>query len=163
MRRTAVIFFTDIVESTSLTESLGDAEFRGRTATLERCVRTAVREGGGDTMPGVRLGDGLLALFPLAAPALECARAAHACAAEVGLHLRIGLHAGTMLVADDTAHGTSVNTAARVCSAAAPGHTAVTDDVRQLARDHGWSFEPLAVTALKGVSNPPAIFTVSDR
>jgi class 3 adenylate cyclase len=160
-RTRAVIFFTDIVESTSLTEALGDAAFRGRTAALERCVRRAVAEEGGYTMSGVRLGDGVLALFPLAPAAAACAVAAHGCAAEVGLQLRIGVHAGELLITEDTAHGAAVNTTARICAAARAGETFVSEQVRSLIRDGGWRFEDRGVHELKGVRDTPRLFCIT--
>jgi class 3 adenylate cyclase len=42
-RGTATILFTDIVDSTALTERLGDAAFREKARALDEGVRSAIR------------------------------------------------------------------------------------------------------------------------
>ena len=44
---TAIILFTDIVDSTALTERLGDTVFRAASRTLDEGMRAAMREAGG--------------------------------------------------------------------------------------------------------------------
>src|SRR6185295_10243984 len=44
---TAVILFTDIVDSTALTERLGDAGFRDASRSLDAGLRSAIRDAGG--------------------------------------------------------------------------------------------------------------------
>ncbi len=41
---TAVILFADIVDSTALTEKVGDAAFRARTRDLDTALRIAIRD-----------------------------------------------------------------------------------------------------------------------
>ena len=71
---TAVILFTDIVDSTALTERLGDARFRDASRALDSSLRTAIRDAGGAAIDGKLLGDGVLATFPSAAQAIDGAR-----------------------------------------------------------------------------------------
>jgi class 3 adenylate cyclase len=59
---TAVILFTDIVDSTALTERLGDAAYLSKAGEFERAVRRAAR-GSGEDIEGVTLGDGVVAVF----------------------------------------------------------------------------------------------------
>ena len=70
---TVTIMFTDIAGSTALTEELGDAAFRSVARRLETSLRACVGETGGAVIEGKLLGDGLLAVFTSAGPALECA------------------------------------------------------------------------------------------
>ena len=79
---TAVILFADIVDSTALTERLGDAAFRSAARTLDERMRTAIRVAGGIAIEGKLLGDGVLAVFTSAANAIDAALAcARACEA----------------------------------------------------------------------------------
>src|SRR3989304_6693683 len=53
---TAVILFADIVESTSLTEQLGDAAFRAKARELAMSLRGIIRESGGTPVEGQVVG-----------------------------------------------------------------------------------------------------------
>ena len=94
---TAVILFTDIVDSTALTERLGDARFREVSRALDAGLRAAIREAGGVAVEGKLLGDGVLATFASAAQAIDGARRCLALSAASELGLHIGLHAGDVI------------------------------------------------------------------
>ena len=158
---TAVILFTDLVGSTDLTERVGDAAYRSLADRLDADLRGVIGSCGGESVPGVRLGDGLLALFPSASSALEFAAGAHQCAAALDLSLRIGVHAGDMVRAGDVVSGGAVNVAARVCDAAEPHETLVSETVRSLARTSARvSFDDRGDHRLKGVSDPHHLYAV---
>ena len=70
---TAVILFTDIVDSTALTERLGDAAYVAKAGEFERTLRRAVRDCNGEDIEGVTLGDGVLAVFSSGTHAIEAA------------------------------------------------------------------------------------------
>jgi class 3 adenylate cyclase len=129
-----VIVFTDITDSTALTERLGDVAFRAKADQLDTAVRSVVGDCGGEVIEGVLIGDGHLAVFRSGPRAIECASLAHDCARSVGFRLHVGLHAGKVIRSATNVHGTAVNIAARVCSRAAPGQTLVSESVRNLAR-----------------------------
>ncbi len=57
------ILFADIVDSTALTERLGDAAFREKARELDGALRAIIREHGGTPIEGKLLGDGVLAVF----------------------------------------------------------------------------------------------------
>ncbi len=90
---TAVILFADIVDSTALTERLGDTAFRDKARGLDAAMRAAIREGGGTPVEGKTLGDGLLAVFTSAKQAIACAQACHEAAGAAGA-AGLSLHAG---------------------------------------------------------------------
>ncbi|HEY8767148.1 MAG TPA: alpha/beta fold hydrolase, partial [Dehalococcoidia bacterium] len=75
---TAIILFADIVDSTALTERLGDTAFRDKARALDEAMRVAIRENGGSPVEGKTLGDGVLAVFTSAKQAIACAQACHA-------------------------------------------------------------------------------------
>ena len=85
---TAVILFADIVDSTALTERLGDVAFRSAARTLDEGMPTAIRVAGGSAIEGKLLGDGVLAVFTSAANAIDTALACVRACDGTGLELR---------------------------------------------------------------------------
>jgi class 3 adenylate cyclase len=159
--QTAVILFTDIADSTALTERMGDAAYVAKAADFEQTIRSAVRDCQGEDIEGVTLGDGVLAVFTSGTQAIECARRAHECARGAGFRLHIGIHAGDVLRTGNAVHGGAVNIAARVCSAAPPGETLVSDTVRSLAHTSASvQFVDRGLHQFKGVSDPHHVFAV---
>jgi class 3 adenylate cyclase len=158
---TAVILFTDIADSTALTERLGDAAYLQRAGEFEQTVRGAVRECDGEDIAGVTLGDGVLAVFSSGTNAIACAFRAHDCARDAGFRLHVGIHAGDVLRTETGVHGGAVNIAARICDAAPPGDTLVSDTVRSLARTStSVQFLDRGLHQFKGVSDPHQVFAV---
>jgi class 3 adenylate cyclase len=156
-----VILFTDIVDSTALTERLGDATYLSKAGEFERAVRRAVRESSGEDIEGVTLGDGVVAVFSSGTSAIQCAIRAHECARAAGFRLHVGIHAGDVLRIGSAVHGGAVNIAARVCDAAPPGETLVSDTVRSLARSStSVQFVDRGLHQFKGVSDPHQVFAV---
>ena len=74
---TSIILFTDVVESTRLTEELGAAHYRNRARAVERAVTGAIMANGGTVVTGISLGDGFIGLFPTVGQALDAATALH--------------------------------------------------------------------------------------
>ena len=62
---TSTVLFVDVVDSTRLTEELGDIEYRDRARVLDGRLRLLIAEHGGSAMPGINLGDGLVAVVPV--------------------------------------------------------------------------------------------------
>jgi class 3 adenylate cyclase len=161
--RTAVILFADIVESTALTERLGDDAFRDKARELDEALRQAIRSNGGTAIDGKLLGDGVLATFGAAREAISCAAACHSAALSGGLELHVGIHAGDVIRESNNVFGGAVNIAARVASEASAGETLVSATVRELARTSaGVSFEDRGERALKGVGELVRVFAVND-
>ncbi len=158
---TAIILFADIVDSTALTERLGDAAFRDKARTLDEAMRAAIRDNGGTAVEGKTLGDGVLAVFTSAKQAIACAQACHNAATAAGLSLHVGIHAGDVIREDDNVYGGAVNIAARVASASAAGETLVSGTVRDLARTSaGVEFEDRGEQELKGIGEPVRVWAV---
>jgi class 3 adenylate cyclase len=160
---TAVILFADIVESTAMTERIGNAAFRERSTALETRIRAAVQSHGGSAVAGRTLGDGVLATFTSAsegiAAALECAGAG----GDLGLALHLGLHAGDVLREDGNVHGIAVSLASRVSALAEPNEVLVSQTVRDLARaSAGVTFEDRGEHALKGIADPVRVYAVRE-
>jgi len=159
---TAVILFADIVDSTALTERMGDAAFREKARALDEALRAAIRECEGTPIEGKLLGDGLMAVFTSARQAIEAALACGRAGNDGGLPLHLGLHAGDVIREEDgNVYGGAVNIAARIAAASAPGEVLVSETVRSLARTSaGVSFEDRGEQALKGVLEPQRLFAI---
>ncbi|MEO7667449.1 MAG: adenylate/guanylate cyclase domain-containing protein, partial [Dehalococcoidia bacterium] len=139
---TAIIFFADIVDSTVLTEHLGDSAFRDKARDLDSALRTIIRDNTGASIDGKLLGDGVLATFASAKQAIEAALACGRAGDEVGLPLHLGIHAGDVIREGGNVFGGAVNIAARVSALSGPGEVLVSGTVRDLARTSaGVSFE----------------------
>ena len=172
---TAIILFADIVDSTALTERLGDAAFREKARSLDEALRQAITSNGGTAIEGKLLGDGVLATFGAAREAIACAGELHRLAlgspppagegpGEGSLLLHVGIHAGDVIREEGNVFGGAVNIAARVAAEADAGETLVSGTVRDLARTSaGVAFEDRGERELKGVSEPVRVFAVRWR
>jgi class 3 adenylate cyclase len=157
----AIIFFADIVDSTALTERLGDAAFRRMTRELDELLRRIIAEGDGAAIEGKLLGDGVLATFQSASQAIDSALRCGTAASSHGLPLHLGLHAGDVIREQNNVFGGAVNIAARISALSAPGELLVSDTVRSLARTSaGVTFEDRGEHALRGVADPQRVYAV---
>jgi class 3 adenylate cyclase/pimeloyl-ACP methyl ester carboxylesterase len=160
---TAIILFADIVDSTALTERLGDAAFREKARDLDGALRKIIRDHSGTPIDGKLLGDGVLATFASARQAIEAALACGRAGDEGGLPLHLGLHAGDVIREEGNVFGGAVNVASRVSGLSAPGEVLVSQTVRDLARTSaGVSFEDRGEQALKGVGEPVRVWAVME-
>jgi class 3 adenylate cyclase len=158
---TAIVLFADIVDSTALTERMGDAVFRERARALDVAMRAIIKETGGTTIDAKTLGDGVLATFPAASQAIDAALRCGAAGDEQGLPLHLGLHAGDVIREANNVFGGAVNIASRISGLSAPGEVLVSDIVRGLARTSaGVTFDDRGEHALKGVAEPQRVFAV---
>ena len=157
----AVILFADIVESTALTERLGDSAFREKARELDTSLRAIIGECSGTPVEGKLVGDGVLAVFTSARQAIECALRCNGAGESVGLQLHLGVHAGDVIREGNNVYGGAVNIAARIAGASAPGEVLVSDTVRSLARTSaGVTFDDRGEHELKGVADPQRLFAV---
>jgi len=160
---TAIILFADIVDSTALTERMGDAAFREKARELDTAMRAVIRECAGTAVDGKLLGDGVLAVFTSARQAIEAAVRCGKAGSHGGLPLHLGIHAGDVIREGKNVFGGAVNIAARIASASAPGEVLVSDTVRALARTSaGVSFEDRGEQPLKGVGDPVRVWVVRE-
>jgi class 3 adenylate cyclase len=156
-----VILFTDIVDSTALTERMGDAAFRAKSRELDESLRSIIRECGGTVIDAKTLGDGVLATFPAASQAIDAALRCGEAGGRAGLPLHLGLHAGDVIREEGNVFGGAVNIAARISGMSAAGELLVSDIVRGLARTSASvTFEDRGEQSLKGVGEPVRVFAV---
>jgi class 3 adenylate cyclase len=158
---TAIILFADIVDSTGLTERMGDAAFRERARALDATLREIIGTAGGTAIDGKLLGDGVLATFPAAVQAIDAALRCGAVGDDGGLPLHLGIHAGDVIREENNVFGGAVNIASRISGLSAPGEVLVSDVVRALARTSAAvTFDDRGEHALKGVGEPQRVYAV---
>jgi len=156
------ILFTDIADSTALTERMGDAAFRQKARELDEALRGVIREASGTPVEGKLLGDGVLAVFTSAGRAIEAAIKCGAAGDERGLPLHVGVHAGDVIKEDENVFGGAVNIAARIAGESAAGEVLVSQTVRDLARTSARVvFEDAGERALKGVEESVRVWRVA--
>jgi len=150
-----IIFFSDMSGSTALTSRLGDAAAQEMLRVHDAIVRDALRHHGGAEIK--HTGDGIMAAFPSASGAMECAIAVQRALAahnerhrDEAIRVRIGLNAGEPLAEGEDLFGSAVQAAARITERARPGQILVADVVRQLAAGKGFAFSNRGRVALKG-------------
>ena len=160
---TAIILFADIVESTPLTEAIGDDAFRGKARTLDETLRAIIKDSDGTPVEGKLLGDGVLAVFTSAKGAIKAAMRFGKAAESVELGLHLGIHAGDVIREEGNVFGGAVNIAARISGESEAGEVLVSDTVRGLARTSaGVSFEDRGERQLKGVGDPVRVWRVQE-
>ncbi len=163
--RLVTILFTDMESSTALTQSLGDAKAQELLRTHNAIVRDALKSHGGSEIK--HTGDGIMASFPSASGALECAveiqRGVGEREADTPLRVRIGLNAGEPVAEEQDLFGTAVQLAKRICDHAEPGQILAPIVVRELAAGKGFLFADIGETALRGFQEPARLYEVRWR
>jgi len=152
----ATLLFTDVVESTAVLVSRGDAAWRELLSLHHHSVRVEIERFGGTEVDIA--GDGVLATFDASVRAIRCAAAIRAGAAPNGLQIRAGIHAGEVVRAGDAVRGVAVHEAARIMALAAPGEILVSDMTRALVQGAGLEFEDRGLNELKGLPEPRRLF-----
>jgi class 3 adenylate cyclase len=161
------ILFTDIVDSTRLTQELGDSAVMQVLRGHDSIVRSAVGRFGGSEVK--HTGDGIMAAFAAASQAVGAAVEVqrklheHRASEQPSLHVRIGLAAGEPVTEQDDLFGASVQQAARLCAHAQPDCILVSTGVQDLCRGKGIRFSDAGPIALKGFDQPIGHFEVDWR
>jgi class 3 adenylate cyclase len=162
---TVTLVFTDLGDSTSLNEQLGDHAWMAVLRAHHDLVRSLVDRHGGTTVKSQ--GDGFMLAFPSARRAVECAveiqrAASRQVAGDTRLRVRIGIHTGEVLRQGEDFFGRHVNLAARVAAAAAPGEILVSSLVHGLVSgDHNLRFGGQRSVELKGFEHPEPVYEVA--
>jgi class 3 adenylate cyclase len=153
------VMFTDIVGSTAMTQRLGDEAAMAMVNKHDQVVRAALAEFRGREIK--HMGDGIMACFVSAVAAVRCAVRIQSgmevyCAGnpEIPFKLRIGLAAGEPVEQNQDLFGSTVQLAARLCSAAEPGQSLASNVLAELCLGKGLTFQDRGDFALKGFLNP---------
>ena len=156
------ILFTDIVESTALTQSMGDEAAIALLEIHDTIVRDALAAFGGREVK--HTGDGIMASFLSTVGAVKCAtqiqRELLARHQETEgqrdgqVKVRIGAAAGEPVEHHNDLFGCAVQLAARLCSHALPGQILVSNAIADLCVGKGLAFQDLGEVPLKGFDRP---------
>ncbi len=153
------VLFTDIVDSTTLTQSLGDEAALALLGVHDTIVRDAMSALGGREVK--HTGDGIMASFVSTAGAVRCAiliqreLAKHEEAnPERPLKVRVGAAAGEPVEQNNDLFGSTVQLAARLCAQAQPEQILVSNAIPDLCIGKGLLFEDLGEVNLKGFGYP---------
>lgn len=159
------IMFTDIEESTRLTQRLGDAGAMRVVRDHDELVRGVLATIGGREVK--HTGDGIMASFTSCAAAVEGALmiqhdlAERNVGSDLPFRLRVGVSAGEPVTENDDLFGSAVQLAARMCAKCEPGEVLVSSGVRELLVGKAYRFTDLGHVDLKGFEDPVPVFTVS--
>lgn len=154
------VLFTDIVESTGLAESLGQARWRELVAVHNERIQFELDRFRGRLVKTT--GDGVLALFDGSERAVRAAAAICLAAKALGLSIRAGIHTGEVEVVAGDVRGLAVHVAARVMALAGPGQVYVSATTRELVADSGLAFLDAGAHELKGVSGARQLFCLAE-
>jgi class 3 adenylate cyclase len=153
------ILFTDVVNSTTLTQSLGDEAALAVLGVHDAIVRDALSASGGREIK--HTGDGIMASFVSAAAAVRCAIQVqreldkHAQAnPDCSLKVRVGAAVGEPVEQNNDLFGSTVQLAARLCNHAQPEQILVSNAIAELCIGKGLLFEDVGEVTLKGFGSP---------
>lgn len=153
------VLFTDIVDSTALTQSKGDEAAMALLNVHNTVVRNALANFDGREVK--HTGDGIMASFVSATAAVKCATqiqrdlAGHAKdQRDRPVKIRIGAAAGEPVEQHDDLFGCTVQLASRLCSHASPEQILVSNAIAELCLGKGFSFQDVGEVALRGFDRP---------
>ena len=155
---TVTILFTDIAQSSEMTEKLGDLGAQEILHAHNAIIREQLADNGGFEVKST--GDGFMIAFPSARRALLCAiaiqrafksyRAQHP---DNPLRISIGLHTGEAIKERGDFYGKTVIMASRIGAKAAGDEILVSDTLKTLTESAGdLRFESCGEMALKGLA-----------
>jgi class 3 adenylate cyclase len=154
---TVIFLFTDVEGSTKLLHELGAEGYAEALAEHRRVVREACRAEGGievDTQ-----GDAFFFAFPTAPGAIAAAGSFTETLASGPIQVRVGLHAGTPLLAEEGYVGGDVHRAARIAAAGHGGQVLVSSSTAQLVE---LELRDLGEHRLKDLSAPERIYQLGE-
>lgn len=157
-RLLATVLFSDIVGSTEQASALGDRVWGERLEQHDRAIDRQLARFGGHLVK--RTGDGVLATFDGPARAVQCAVAIRDAVRQLGLDVRVGLHAGEIERRGEDVAGIAVHLAQRVQSMARPGEVLVSRTVVDLVVGSELRFEDRGDHEVRGIPGRWHIFAV---
>lgn len=162
---TWTILFVDVVDSTALRSTLGDADADALQAQLDGLTTTLTEEHQGQVVKG--LGDGSMCAFEGAADAVATGIALQQSVDRINrrfpeeVQVRVGIAVGDAAAEGDDLFGTPVVEAARLCSKAHPGQILCTQVTQVIAGSRsGADFVAVGALELKGLPDPVATVEV---
>lgn len=150
---TVTFLFTDVEGSTRLLDELGADRYAEALSDHRRLLRVAFERHGGvevDTQ-----GDSFFVAFPTAPGAVAAAAEGQAALEGSPIRVRMGMHTGSPIVAEEGYVGRDVHRAARIAAAASGGQVLLSRATRELTDA---AVRDLGEHRLKDLSAPERIF-----
>jgi len=161
------LMFTDIVNSTQMTQQLGDVGAQQMVHIHNQIVRTALINNYGKEVK--HMGDGIMAVFPSSASSVEAAieiqrnMAQHNGRDELKFQIRIGINAGEAITEENDLFGSVVQLAARVCAQAGGDEILVSQNVKDTYAGSRAAFTSKGTRQMKGFAEPIEVFAATSR
>jgi class 3 adenylate cyclase len=156
---TMTLVFTDVVESTLLTESIGDAAWAEVIGAHESAIRRITAAEGGIVVKF--LGDGSMLAFESARAAVRTAIQIQTETLDTQFDVRIGIHTGEVMRKAGDLLGLTVNKAARVAAAAPAAGIMLSSTTRDMIGSmDGFQFGEPQIVGLKGLSDTHQIVPI---
>ena len=153
---TVTLLFTDVEGSTRLLHELGDAAYAAALAEHRQLLRSAfVRNDGAEVDTQ---GDAFFVAFPSAGQALRAATEARAALEHTPIRIRVGVHTGHPLRADEGYVGADVHRAARIAAAGHGGQILVSSAAAAHALEWEAQLVDLGEHRLKDLAAPERIY-----
>jgi predicted ATPase/class 3 adenylate cyclase/Tfp pilus assembly protein PilF len=173
MSEVRALLLTDVVDSTQLSERLGEVELAALWAAHDRLARDLLPVGRGREIDKT---DGMLLLFEAAADAVAYAMAYQRAVAKLNppLKARAGLHVGPVILRENSqsdvargakpleVEGTAKAVAARVMAIANGGQTLLSADARNALGEITLRVESHGHWRMKGIAEPIELFEVGE-
>ncbi len=170
---TRALLLTDVVDSTKLSEALGDERMAQAWVAHDRVARDLLVPHRGREIDKT---DGFLLLFESASDGANYALAYHRAIAALDppMQARAGLHVGDVILTENSladiargakpleVDGLAKPIAARVMSLALPGQTLLTQEAREALGATQLRVESHGYWRMKGVSQPVELFEIGD-
>jgi adenylate cyclase len=168
MSASTTVVFADLTGSTGVFEVLGNAEATRVVTEATQFISEVCGAHGGRTVK--TLGDGVLALFPDGAGAVEAmvelqrshARRIQRQPDRLRMHMQVGAACGDIVEVDGDCYGDAVNVASRLSDLSGPEEIWATDSViHQLSSPpDGVRFRSLGPISIRGKAEPRVVFRV---
>ncbi len=157
------VMFTDITDSTAITQEIGDEKAYGLIKTHNAIVRKVLQEMHGREIK--HTGDGIMASFLSALNGVHAAVLIQRLVASYNkerpdfpLKLKIGMSAGEPIREGEDLFGATVQIASRLCSHATSGQILVSKEITELGASSSHEFTKIGEEELKGLKEPIEIF-----
>ncbi len=159
------VMFTDMVGSTALTQSKGDAVAQQVVRAHNRITREALTDYAGREIK--HTGDGIMASFSSTSNGVEAAikiqrqvEAHNKANPDLPVHIKIGINAGEPIAEDDDLFGTTVQLAARIVDKAQSEQIFVSEIVRGICAGKPIKFTSRGGYEMKGFGEAINIYEV---
>lgn len=146
------ILFTDLFESTNITQQLGDEKAMEVLRAHNSIVREGLRHNEGREVK--HTGDGIMACFNSVVGAARCSvhiqRESENSGEALPIRVRVGLTAGEPVTENEDLFGATVQLASRICGACDPGDILGSNVIRELSLGKDLVWKERGPTTLKG-------------